>query len=215
MVRNFDPLITTFDIKIIKDLKSKDIFFSRGFIKLWALIYKHGERMTLNNVIQEAIEPVNQGRCIMHSRHNVINNASLLRNQYRDYHYCEGITNQSCLSLHAWNAMSNTRHYIAIEETRGFLLDLIPLSWYQGIVFDIDFLDWCRTVQHKNKGKDTMPYLSSGYSCLTYKPLLDGKLAQYRMDVEDYKESLEQLIKFAQSADLLYKRRKLLLDNNV
>ncbi len=83
-----------------------------------------------------------------------------------------------------------------MEFTRAISKDLLKSARYAGVEFDTDFVHWLRKVQEKNPS-DILPYLGGhGRSCLTYRPLLDGKLADYPIYEEDQEGVIGELIEF-------------------
>ena len=113
--------------------------------------------------------------------------------------YTEGVTLLEPCILHAWLTIENNRHTYAIDPTRKFKQDELDLETYYGVPFELEFLEDIRSRQIKNNFVDTLPYLrcnNNGISCsvLTYKPLIQGKLAEYPIYKSDIEETYFDLL---------------------
>ena len=177
---------------------NRDIFLNSAFIKMWMFLYTYGERYYLSPNFQDKVKIINEGQCIRHSLARVklcreLQSKKAKFNKLVNHHYVEGLTNYAPLSLHAWIGIETSRHLIAIEETRN--IDNCDI-WYQGVKFEKEFFDDVWNFQKKNDGKYSLPYLCTGYSVLTFEPLLNGNVKEYpfRHDLMD--EAIKELLKF-------------------
>lgn len=191
--------LSTFNKRLLKQFKpsKSDIYFEPNFLRLWTFIFKYGNVRQLNPVTQAKIEAFNHGRCIgtsMALQEYYFDNTDL-HTLYASS-YVEGITNYAPINLHAWNNITSSRHEYAVEFTRDIDSELLKTARYAGVEFDIEFVHWLRKVQDKNPS-DILPYLvNNGKCCLTYRPLLDGKLKDYPIYEEDIVEAFNSIVEF-------------------
>lgn len=157
-----------------------NILFSEAYLRLWTFLIAHGEKHNFcPNLDKNLPAKRMHGKCIMEAavqselwlerkpiKHNILD-------------YAEGLCSYKFLSLHAWNVLSSNRHSTVIDLTWEIPKNIAKHVWYQGVIFSREFFDWIRNEQVQSGYKDTLPYLASGSCCLTYKPLLEGKISDY------------------------------------
>lgn len=107
--------------------------------------------------------------------------------------YAEGICSYKFLSLHAWNVLTSNRHATVVDLTWKIPKSVAKHVWYQGVAFTREFFDWVRNEQVQSSYRDTLPYLKSGSCCLTYKPLLEGKISDYPIKDGDREKAASML----------------------
>lgn len=177
-----------------------DVFCSDDFLRMWTFLCTHGHSYTALNKFVKEQEVKHEGKCISWASTIVdyYNKEHRLPDKYfPKMQYVEGVNTQEPLSLHAWAGMETQRHHLCFDITRPLELHLNHLIEYKGVPFDLEFFDWVREAQRKNGKVDTLPYLlGQGVSCLTYKPLLEGKVNQYPIKDGDQEAAIQLLEPF-------------------
>lgn len=171
---------------------------SESFLRLWTFIVTHGERFTFKKSLDATIgRKKMHGACIWQS----LDQSSLwIRNkptELKILDYAEGLSSFAFVTLHAWNVLQSSRHSFVIDATWEIPDDVKDYVWYQGVVFEREFFDWVRNEQTQNRYKHTLPYLKTGACCLTYQPLLEGRLDEYRIRDGDRDRAIDVLHNFA------------------
>ena len=122
-----------------------DVLLSDEFLEMWTFIHAHGERHHFCRKTDDQVKPKKMhGRCIMQARGDVkFYNEEHVRNTgawgIAALEYCEGISNVSVRSLHAWAIARTSRHAKVFDRTWN-VCPSIPEEhvWYQGVPFDLE-----------------------------------------------------------------------------
>lgn len=157
-----------------------NILFSEAYLRLWTFLVAHGEKHNFCPKLDTGLPRKRMhGKCIMEA---ATQSELWLERKPTDtkiLDYAEGLCSYKFLSLHAWNVLSSNRHNHVIDLTWEIPKDIAKYVWYQGVVFSREFFNWVRNEQVQAGYKDTLPYLKTGSCCLTYKPLLEGKISEF------------------------------------
>ena len=163
-------------------LSMRDMIFSNEYMRMIRFLLVHGDRHYWCPNLNSKFTPRKNQRCIANSVNGVKHLRELGAKLFEHTEYAEGLCSEHPLALHAWNVCRTGRHNLALDTTWE-ISSADPI--YLGAVFDRDFFDWARRKQHEVNLTQTLPYLNSGCCCLTYKPLLEGKVADYPMPAND------------------------------
>jgi hypothetical protein len=176
------------------------VMCSPEFVRLWTFICAHGERLVFSTKLDTNLgKKFMHGRCISQARADSEYYTSHIADEkYPGFvlEYAEGLSSVSFLSLHAWGVLRNTRHAYVCDRTWEIDHSASEHVWYQGVSFSHEFLDWVRFKQRAERYRHTRPYLTSGCSCLTYEPLLNGELEDFRIHEGDRDYAVSLLVSF-------------------
>lgn len=215
---SLDPLSLHFNPFLIdKRLSIRDLLYTSGFIRLWAFIHKYGERYVVTSSVENSIKPMrhpdNVGRCIFTARqYSDECNEIIDKNKNRpSYEYVEGFLTYSPFTLHAWCGARSPRHNNLLDFSREPKLISSDFSGY-GVSFDKEFFYELRRIQEKNPS-DILPYIRgyqrpNGMSCLTYRPLLEGKVKAYPLTGDDIDAALTTIGSIAQEYIQIHEQLK-------
>lgn len=184
--------------KFREGMTYRDIFLTTHYIRFWTFLHKYGERFHLCKKTNDATLEYKgeMGHCI--------HNSLMICKHYNEFldernindtriHYVEGLSSERPLSLHAWNVRVDSRHARILDYTWTIEREDV---WYQGIMFNTDFYKEINKRQYKENFRNTLPYLSTGASCLTYKPLVYGEIDGFRIKEDDIDEAMVSLEQF-------------------
>ena len=185
-----------------------DIVTSESYLRIWTFIATHGERHHFDKKLDDRLgKKLMHGRCIQQA----LSDASHAPPPGRAFGYVEGLCSRAFLSLHAWAVLQNSRHSLVVDRTWDLSGAPAEHIRYYGVMFDPDFFEWIWHHQRINDGVNesvTLPYLNTGACCMTYRPLLEGKVAAYPIKDGDREAAMSSLHDFTWAVHNIMEYRK-------